>query len=248
MAGGLPQAPVRDIVLDAPGHHLFAAVDGHGVFAAIAPHRALSPQMASAADFGMRAAAPGALLTLIGARLQSAMADSRVAPVLAAADTESQVQLPFDASGETLRVRLNWGAGDVEVGLPLREASPAILVDREGAPMLLDAESGLQSDAATPVRPGARLQILATGLGRVEPAWPAGLAAPLEGSPRVVAPVRVLLNGQPAVVTRAILAPGYIGFYLVEIDVPALLDAGPAELWVEAAGTESNRVRIHVEQ
>jgi uncharacterized protein (TIGR03437 family) len=248
LRSGLPAGAARDVVLDASGHHLFAAVDGFGVFVAMAPHRAMAPQLANAADFGMRSAAPGALLTLIGARLQSVSANDRVAPVLATAETESQVQLPFDATGETMRVTLNWGAGDVQVGLPLREAAPAILVDREGTPMILDAESGLQSDAGMPVRPGTRLQILATGLGRVEPEWPAGLAAPLQGSPKVVAPVRVSLNGQPAVVTKAILAPGYIGFYLVEIEVPALLDAGPAELWVEAAGSESNRVRVYVEQ
>jgi uncharacterized protein (TIGR03437 family) len=196
----------------------------------------------------MRSVAPGALLTLIGARLQSASANQRAAQVLATTETESQVQLPFDVAGESMNVTLNWGAGEVQVGLPLRSAAPSILVDREGTPMVLDAESGLQSDAMTPLRPGSRLQILATGLGRVEPEWPAGLAAPLENPPKVAAAVRVLLDGQAAVVTRATLAPGYIGFYLVEIELPALLDAGPSELWVEAAGSESNRVRVYVEQ
>jgi hypothetical protein len=38
----------------------------------------------------------------------------------------------------------------------------------------------------------------------------------------------------PLVVTRATLAPGYIGFYLVEAELPAVVDAGPAELYREA--------------
>lgn len=89
-----------------------------------------------------------------------------------AADMESQIQVPFEAAG-----------GRQTLGVPLRDASPAVFVDRDGAPMLLDA--------MTPARSDARIQILATGLGRVQPAWPTGLAAPLGSPPRVVAPVKV---------------------------------------------------------
>jgi uncharacterized protein (TIGR03437 family) len=49
-------------------------------------------------------------------------------------------------------------------------------------------------------------------------------------------------------VTRATLAPGYVGFYLIEIQVPRIADTGPAELYIEAEGQPSNRVRIYVEQ
>jgi uncharacterized protein (TIGR03437 family) len=98
----------------------------------------------------------------------------------------------------------------------------------------------------TPARSGARIQILATGLGRVQPEWPSGMAAPLESPPRVVAPVRVLLDRVPVEVTRATLAPGYIGFYLVEAQLPEIVNAGPAELYIEAGNQPSNRVRIYL--
>jgi len=69
--------------------------------------------------------------------------------------------------------------------------------------MVLDADRGLLLDAMTPARSDARIQILATGLGRVQPEWPTWLAAPLESPPRVVAPVKVYLDrmeagGQPS--------------------------------------------------
>jgi uncharacterized protein (TIGR03437 family) len=48
-------------------------------------------------------------------------------------------------------------------------------------------------------------------------------------------------------VTRAILAPGYVGFYVIELQLPALVNAGPAELYVTADGQESNRVRVYLE-
>jgi uncharacterized protein (TIGR03437 family) len=51
----------------------------------------------------------------------------------------------------------------------------------------------------------------------------------------------------PVDVTRATLAPGYIGFYLIEVQLPALVNAGPAELYIDAGGRQSNRVPLYVE-
>jgi len=62
-----------------------------------------------------------------------------------------------------------------------------------------------------------------------------------------VAPVKVLLDGAPLQVTRATLAPGYVGFYVVEAQLPALVNSGTAELHLSADGQESNRVRIAIE-
>ena len=124
--------------------------------------------------------------------------------------------------------------------------APAVFVDRDGTPMVLDADRGVLLDAMTPARSGARIQILATGLGRVQPEWPTGLAAPIEAPPRVVTPVKVYLDRAPIEVTRATLAPGYIGFYLVEVQLPEIVNLGPAELYLEAGDQPSSRVRIHL--
>ena len=51
----------------------------------------------------------------------------------------------------------------------------------------------------------------------------------------------------PVDVTRAVLAPGLVGFYLVEIQIPKIVNYGPAELYIEAGGQMSNRVRIYIE-
>jgi uncharacterized protein (TIGR03437 family) len=133
------------------------------------------------------------------------------------------------------------------VGVPLEATSPAIFVDRDGSPMLLDADSGVLLDGMNPAHSNSRLQILATGLGKVNPAWPTGVASPLEDPPQVVAPVRAYLDRAPVEVRRATLAPGYIGFYLIEVELPAIVNSGPAELYLEADGRGSNRVRIYLE-
>src|SRR5262249_54935827 len=124
---------------------------------------------------------------------------------------------------------------------------PAIFIGRDGAPMVLDADTGLLLDFRSPARSNMRVQILATGLGKVRPEWPTGLAAPLENAPSVVAPVQAFLDRIPVEVTRATLAPGYIGFYLIEVQLPAAVNAGQAELYIASGGQESNRVQIAIE-
>jgi len=103
-------------------------------------------------------------------------------------------------------------------------------------------------DARNTARSGARIQILATGLGRVQPDWPTGRAAPLDNPPRVAAAVRAYVDGAAVAVTHATLAPGYVGFYLIELQLPTLVNAGPAELYLAADAQESNRVTVYLER
>jgi uncharacterized protein (TIGR03437 family) len=243
---GLPEAPVTDIRLDDAGVRVLAAVDGFGVYETPAPHRTRQPVLLRAADYGAGPAAPGALLTIVGSPVERVTVNSQPGVVLSSNPGESQIQIPFEASGDSLRVTASRnGAEPLSFGMPLKSTAPAILTDGDGFPVVIDADSGLQVDALNPVRPGARLQVLATGLGRVRPDWPAGMAAPAVHPPEVVAGVRVLMDGAPVKVVRAVLAPGYVGFYLVEFDAPEFLDAGAAELMIEGAGQSSNAVRVY---
>ena len=244
---GLPAAPATDVKLDANGYQLYAALDGYGVYATAAPHRLRALRLVNAADFSTRAAAPGSLISVVGGRVSAATAGTLSFPVLAASETESQIQVPFEASAANFSLALATGAGRFTLGLPVQAVSPAIFVNRDGSPMVLDGDSGLMLDARNTAHSGTRLQILATGLGRVRPDWPTGVAAPLENPPEVAATVKAYLDHVPVQVTRAALAPGYIGFYLIEVQLPALVNAGAAELYIAADGQESNRVQVVLE-
>jgi uncharacterized protein (TIGR03437 family) len=246
MSRGLPTSPARDVRLDANGNQLYVLLDGYGVYATIAPHRFRDARLVSAADYDAHPAAPGAVLTVLGARIATASTGEAPVPVLAATTTESQIQVPFDVKGDTLPLVL---VGDRHLthSLPLQSVSPAIFTDRDGAPMLIDADSGLLLDASRPARANTRVQIIATGLGRVTPDWPTGVAAPLNDPPRVNTTVHAWLDREPVDVATATLAPGYTGMYVVEVRIPSVVNAGPAELYIDAGGHESNRVRIWVE-
>lgn len=243
---GLPAARALDVRLDPGGNQLFVALEGYGIYAAMAPHRYRSPRLVNAADFSARPAAPGSLLSLLGSRVLAAQAAGVSFPVLATTETESQIQVPFDIDGR-VSLALDTAGGTVQVPLPVRAISPAIFVDRDGAPLILNADTGVLLDGMNPARSNYRLQVLATGLGAVRPEWPAGRPGPAQNPPEVVAPVRAFLDRSPVDVTRAVLAPGYIGLYLIEIQLPAIVNSGSSELYIEAGGEESNRVSIIIE-
>lgn len=247
-AAGLPQAPVTNMRLDGSDNQLWAAVRGYGVYSTLAPHRLGDPRVVSTADLIARAAAPGSLMSVRGATLNSAQAGDSAVPVLATTAAESQIQIPFDATGSTLQLSLRPIMGrEFDTLIPLVDASPGILVAPDGTPMLVDAATETMLDASNPAHSRSRLQILATGLGRVNPDWPTGKPAPADNPPSVVAPVAAFLNGTQIPVTRQVLAPGYTGIYLVEVELPKLVNYGPGELSITAGGQASNPVRVYIE-
>jgi uncharacterized protein (TIGR03437 family) len=204
-------------------------------------------RLINAADFSNRPAAPGSVISVVGGKVTAARAGDLKFPVLAAGENESQLQVPFEASAPAvdLSVEANPGAGTFS--LAVRNVSPAIFVDRDGAPFLVDADSGLNVEASAALHPQTRLQLMATGMGRVQPNWPTGVPAPASNPPAVAANVQAYLDGVRLEVTKATLAPGYVGYYLIEVQMPEILNAGPADLYLSADGQESNHVRVIVD-
>jgi uncharacterized protein (TIGR03437 family) len=160
----------RDVLLDAAGNQLYVALDGAGIIGAMAPHRFGDPRVVSAAGRTPGSVAPGSLLSVIGARVESAQAGNRQAPVLAAGELESQVQLPYELSGSGAVISFNAASGPIRITLPVTPAAPSILVDKDGNPLVVNADTGLMLDAGTPARARTRIQVLASGLGRTTPA------------------------------------------------------------------------------
>lgn len=245
---GLPGTAATDVYLDPSGIQLYAALDGYGVFATAAPHRLRNVRLVNAADFSTRPAAPGSLMSVVGGRVSTARAGNLNYPVLAAADDASQIQVPFEAVGPNVTLALQTATGNVRLGMQVQPVSPAIFVAQDGSPMLQDADTGLLLDARKTARAGSRVQVFATGLGKVTPDQPTGTPAPVDNPPVVAAAIRAFLNGSPVPVRSAKLAGGYIGFYVVELQLPTLNNAGPAELYITADGVESNRVQVTIEQ
>ena len=67
-----PKPPATDVRLDPAGVQLYIALEGYGVYAASAPHIRRSWRIVDAADSTVRPAAPGSLLSVLGANVSSA--------------------------------------------------------------------------------------------------------------------------------------------------------------------------------
>lgn len=241
---GLPEAPAMDVRLDKVRNTLYVALDGYGLYAAPAPYQSAAVRVLTAADQPAEAAAPGVLLHVQGSGLSSVKSEGGDLTVLTSSQSSAQVQVPFEASGSTLALTVDSAQGQSRLALPLKNTAPAILLDGDGLPILVDAASGLTLDARNMAHPGSRIQVFAAGLGKVDPDWRAGVPAPAEDPPVVSARVEARLNGNALEVTRATLAPGYVGLYLVEVQLPGLVDAGAADFSLVVNGEASNRVKI----
>jgi len=246
VARELPAAPAWDVRLN-PDNTLSVALDGYGVFETAAPHKTQNVRIVSGADLTERPAAPGSLISVLGAKVETVNDQGMSYPVLASSERSSQLQVPFEAHSGTISLSLKAANDTWSVPLTVQDAAPAIFVDSDGAPLLLDAASGLVLDPKLAVYAGSTVQILATGLGKVIPDWPTGQPAPADQPPVVAGTVNAFLDGRSIQVTRAVLAPGYVGYYMVELQIPALVNRGVSELRIVMNGAESNRVKLSLE-
>ena len=114
---GLPDGAAMDVKLDAQANQLWAAIDGYGVYSTLAPHRLRDPSVVSAADMIARAVAPGSLVSILGAQVDSVRAGGVAAPVLAATGSESQIQIPFEVRGDTLSLAASFAGNRREAAV-----------------------------------------------------------------------------------------------------------------------------------
>jgi uncharacterized protein (TIGR03437 family) len=238
-----PQARAVDVALDPAGVQLYVALEGHGVFGAPAPHRATGLRLVNAADYSTRPAAPGSWVSILGEKVNSVTTGAQPLPLW----SNSQIQVPFEAVGPTVSLALETASGTTTRDLQVLPVSPAIFVGADGVPLILDADSGMPLEGNV-AHSGQRLQVLVNGLGKVRPDWPTGMEPPQENPPAVVARVQASLDGSEAPVARATLAPGYVGYYVVEVQLPPVANYGAMELYLTADGHESNRVQIVISQ
>jgi uncharacterized protein (TIGR03437 family) len=248
ISSALPAAVAWDVRLNSD-NTLTAALDGYGVFETPAPHQTRNVRLVNGADMSDRAAAPGSIISVIGANVKQASDGSTEYPVISSADMSS-LQVPFEAAAGQFSLSLEGANGTNDrwtVPLTVKDASPAIFVDPDGSPIILDSSSGLVIDQKEAVHAGAVIQVMATGLGKVTPDWPTGVAAPIDSPPAVRGAVAAFLDGTPVQVTRATLAPGYVGYYLVELQIPAIVNKGVSELRIVMNGEESNRVKLYLD-
>ena len=225
----------------------------------------LPPQVqavTNGASFAAGTVAPGEIATLFGGNLTassgvqlvssvplpkkflnvSVMINGSAAPLFAVDNVNGQQQINFQVPWEVTAgstasiVAENNGTSSAPLRVPVSAAQPGIFV-------ILHANFQL-ADAAHPAKAGETVLIYCTGLGAVS-SPPADGAAGNGQSTKATATVTI--GGVNAPVSFSGLAPGFVGLYQVNAEVPGGLASGnqPVVLSIGQAG--SNAVLLPVE-
>ncbi|MGA8581069.1 MAG: hypothetical protein WB579_20440, partial [Bryobacteraceae bacterium] len=175
--------------------------------------------------------------------------DGIAAPVLYAAAGQVNVVAPYAIANEAnTSVRVEYlGAFSPALSVPVLPAQPGVFTlngQGTGPAAVLNAllnQPYSVNSAANPVPRGDYIMIYATGEGAMSPAGVDGLVA-LAASPGPPPPaVTVQIGGQPATVSYAGNAPGFVeGAFQVNAIVPTTVTPGSAVPIVVAVGTASS--------
>ena len=177
--------------------------------------------------------APGEIIAVLGTGLGPRDAGSNAdglsvtfddyrAPILFADDTDLVVQVPFEVAGceqVTLRVRYG-GMEAIENQLDVIPVSPGV------ARAVTNAD-GRRNTPDNPAARGTTIMVRGTGQGVLDPPLATGEPAP-NRTPVGLGEVTATLEGMPAVVRAATMAPGELGVFQIEVTIPAEAPAGSA--------------------
>ncbi|MBI2816952.1 MAG: hypothetical protein HYX72_08425 [Acidobacteria bacterium] len=200
----------------------------------------------------------GKLLTTLGGA--SVTLNGIAAPIFSSFSSQLNIQIPFELSGSStasLVVTLS-GQNSAAQTVPIGPSSPGIFTippggTGQGAIQIANTTifaaptnsiSGAQS---RPAAAGEIVTIYCTGLGDVTN--PPGTGKLASGDPlsTTVATPQVNIGGIPAAVSFSGLAPGFVGLYQINAQVPAGVATGSAvPVVINIDGAQSNTVNLAV--
>ena len=227
----------------------------------------------NAASFASGGLVPGGMATLFGSDLTSGKGinlasglplatqllnasikinNTLSAPIFAVDNVNGQQQINFQAPWElagkpsaVVQV-LNNGALSLPVTVPVLAAQPAVFAYNVGATtygVVLHANFQL-ADSAHPVVAGETVLIYCTNLGAVAPTLADG--APGTGAEITVATPTSTIGGKNAPVSFHGTAPGFVGLYQVNVQIPTGLASGNQPLAIAISGVSSPLVQLPV--
>jgi len=215
----------------------------------------------NAASGQQNIAAPGSLITVYGtgsinippARFPipanvngvTMSINNVLAPLLFGSGGQINAQVPFEVSPGAAALTLTSG-GTVagSTNFLIQAVAPGLFLLGQGRAAVLNEDYSLNAENQ-PAAVGSYVSAYMTGLGPVDNPVPTGQPASANPLSRVTSPVTATIGGQPATVVFAGLAPGFAGFYQVNLRVPQL-QPGDYALQITVGGIASNIGTISV--
>ena len=195
---------------------------------------------------------PGSLASVFGVNLAGASTPATAFPAPAILgggqilnDTGTAVPILYASPGQ-MNIQIPWeGAASLKsvVGFLSSSAEPITLAP--AAPVIFTP--GILP--ARPVHPGEYISIFCTGLGAVTNQPPTGAATPSSPLATTVATATVRIGAIDVAPSFSGLAPGFVGLYQVNVQIPANAPIGnQVPVSITISGVTSNVVTIAVAQ
>jgi uncharacterized protein (TIGR03437 family) len=173
----------------------------------------------------------------------------RAAPLYYVSPGQINAQIPVELSTPSTSLVVQNGASSSDpVTIFLRPANPGIFAQNSsgsGPGVITHPSTNLLVTTDSPASPGEVVQIYAAGLGPVAPFLPSGRPAADLPLSRTLSLPSVTMNGMPATVSFSGLAPGFVGLYQVNAQVPQGIQ-GTVSVTVSVEGISSNAVTMEV--
>ena len=208
---------------------------------------------------GDAAAAPGPSMPFVLGTTALTLGGVPV-PLIHAFPTQVDAQIPWELAGQTaaaLTIVTDDLSGNT-ISVPLAQFSPGIYSTQangtgQGAILIANTATLAAPDSGQvhgqPAKRGTDyISIFATGLGPVTNQPASGAPAAASIFARTTADVAVAIGGVPVTPSFAGLAPGWVGLYQVNVQVPANAPVGDAiPVALSVGGVASNQVTMAVQ-
>ena len=242
------------------------------------PQTASNAFVNAANPAGGNALAPRSIASLFGANLAPRVAIADLAPPLPftlggvtmtmgggsvplffVSPEQVNFQIPlFNLTGQvSTSLTVTQGTAITTITVLLKPYAPALFTTNAGgtgqASTLIAGTTSLAAPigafpGSRPAKVGEYISIYATGLGDVSNRPSLGYPSPGSLLATTLATPTVTIGGAPATVSFSGLAPGYVGLYQINVQVPVGAPTGPAiPLIVTIAGVSSNTATIAVD-
>jgi uncharacterized protein (TIGR03437 family) len=174
----------------------------------------------------------------------SVLIGAEEAPVFFVSPDNVRIQIPTDleTGREHSVIVVANGAYTIPDTITLAPAQPGIETNADNVVVGQDGSSILS--ATLPAHAGDAITIFAEGMGATAGFVQSGTVA--SGPDPVQIPPSVTINGEAAQITYAGLAPGFIGLYQIDLQIPANAPAGALGIVVMQNGVASNSAILPV--
>jgi uncharacterized protein (TIGR03437 family) len=239
---------VRKIRLEALGER--PALTREGVVNAANFQQPLSPGglfSVFGSNFGYGQTATAAAPLPVSLAGTSVMVNGSAVPMVLASSSQINAQLPWGLPAAAARVKVGFGGVESdEVMVPVAAAAPGLFIHSGNRAVAQNQDFSLNSPGNAAAR-GASITLYATGLGTVTSGQTTGAGAPSNPLARTVATTTVLIGTVSARILFSGLAPGFVGLWQINAEVPANAPVGAAvPVRVSVSGTQSNEGMISV--